>query len=152
MTHSFHIPVLGLAFSIDSPLKVARYGISSVISIVDDELIERIRAYYSKLNNIDFLPITKKDQDFRAKRITAYLNLVKQLVKEQTAGMRAQLMEANAEVARYFNLLPDNNPIKAQYDQMLKETDDKTRNQLSLHLHSCIQPGDIDVNIMSKVG
>lgn len=60
MTHSFHIPVLGLAFSIDSPLKVARYGISSVISIVDDELIERIRAYYSKLNNIDFLPITKK--------------------------------------------------------------------------------------------
>ncbi|SUJ17966.1 Uncharacterised protein [Sphingobacterium spiritivorum] len=151
MTHSFHIPVLGLAFSIDSPLKVARYGISSVISIVDDELIERIRAYYSKLNNIDFLPITKKDQDFRAKRITAYLNLVKQLVKEQTAGMRAQLMEANAEVARYFNLLPDNNPIKAQYDRMLKETDDTTRNHLSRQLHSCIQPGDIDVNIMSKV-
>jgi hypothetical protein len=32
MSHAFHIPVLGLGFSIDTPLKVARYGISSVIS------------------------------------------------------------------------------------------------------------------------
>ena len=38
--HSFHIPVLGLAFSIDTPIRVARFGISSVISIVDDILID----------------------------------------------------------------------------------------------------------------
>ena len=31
--HSFHIPVLGLGYSIDTPVKVARFGISSVISI-----------------------------------------------------------------------------------------------------------------------
>jgi len=30
--HSFHIPVMGTGFTIDTPLKVARYGISSVIS------------------------------------------------------------------------------------------------------------------------
>ena len=44
--HTFHIPVMGLAFTVDSPLKVARYGISSVVSIVDDILIEKMREYY----------------------------------------------------------------------------------------------------------
>ena len=38
--HHFHIPVMGIAFTIDSPIKVAKYGISSVISIVEDKLIE----------------------------------------------------------------------------------------------------------------
>jgi hypothetical protein len=38
--HSFH-PVMGLAYTIDSPIRVAQYGISSVISIADDELIEK---------------------------------------------------------------------------------------------------------------
>jgi hypothetical protein len=41
--HTFHIPVMGLAFSIDTPVKVARFGISSVVSIVDDVLIEQMR-------------------------------------------------------------------------------------------------------------
>ena len=31
--HTFHIPVMGLAYTVDSPVKVARFGISSVISI-----------------------------------------------------------------------------------------------------------------------
>ena len=44
--HSFHIPVMGIGYSIDSPIKVARYGISSVISLVDDILIEEMRKYY----------------------------------------------------------------------------------------------------------
>ena len=36
--HQFHIPVMGTAFTIDTPLKVARFGISSVVSLCDDEL------------------------------------------------------------------------------------------------------------------
>lgn len=35
--HTFHIPVMGLAYTIDSPIRVAHYGISSVISIADDD-------------------------------------------------------------------------------------------------------------------
>jgi hypothetical protein len=50
MSHTFHIPVLGLGYSIDTPLKVSRYGISSVLSIVDDELTERMREYHSRQN------------------------------------------------------------------------------------------------------
>ena len=34
--HQFHIPVMGLGFTIDTPVKIARYGINSAISIVED--------------------------------------------------------------------------------------------------------------------
>jgi hypothetical protein len=39
--HSFHIPVIGLAFTIDSPIKIVKYRISSVVSIVDDILLKK---------------------------------------------------------------------------------------------------------------
>ena len=79
MSHTFHIPVLGLAYSVDTPIKVARYGISSVVSIVDDILIERMRQLYTEKNNEVFVPIDPNETDFRSKRITAYLNLVKKI-------------------------------------------------------------------------
>ena len=59
MSHTFHIPVLGLGYSIDTPLKVARYGISSVVSIVDDLLIERMREFHLQQNNQPYIPIKK---------------------------------------------------------------------------------------------
>ena len=74
--HTFHIPVMGLAYTIDSPIRVAKYGISSVISIMDDELIEKMNAFYSKKFDIPYHEITQKIHDYRAKRITSYLNLV----------------------------------------------------------------------------
>ena len=89
MSHTFHIPVLGLGYSIDTPLKVARYGISSTMSIVDDELIERMRRHHSQLNGEDFAPVLKNDEDARAKRITLYLNLVDRLVKRQFEALKA---------------------------------------------------------------
>lgn len=46
--HSFSIPVMGTGHSIDSPIRVGPYGIDSVISIVDDLLVERIRKHYCK--------------------------------------------------------------------------------------------------------
>jgi hypothetical protein len=81
MSHTFHIPVLGLAYSVDTPLKVARYGISSVASIVDDISIERIRKYYAEQNQQVFVPIDDSEEDYRAKRITAYLNMMNKMVK-----------------------------------------------------------------------
>ena len=58
--HTFHIPVMGLAFTIDSPVKVARFGLSSVISIIEDNLIEKMRSYYYNLINEEYKPITSK--------------------------------------------------------------------------------------------
>ena len=41
--HTFHIPVMGTAFTADSALKVAHYGINTVIALADDVLLERLR-------------------------------------------------------------------------------------------------------------
>ena len=66
---------MGTGFSIDTPIKVAKYGISSVISIVDDCLIEDMRKYLTTRGK-DYTPISNEDEDHRARRITAHLNLV----------------------------------------------------------------------------
>ena len=80
---NFHIPVMGLAYTIDSPIRVAHLGISSVISIMDDELIERVNAYYSKQFALPYNETTTKELDYRARRITNYLNTVNRIVKEK---------------------------------------------------------------------
>ena len=107
--HSFHIPVMGLAFTIDTPVKVAHYGISSVISIVEDGLIEDMRKHYCGLHQLPYIAITEKQEDYRAKRITAYLNLVNILVKQNTEALRRQPFEAGKGIVKYFELLPAEN-------------------------------------------
>lgn len=151
MTHTFHIPVLGLAFSIDSAIKVARYGISTVMSIVDDELIERIRAYYCKLNQLAFHPIHKQEEDYRASRITAYLDLVKTLVEQQMETLKQQPFTADSDLTKYFQLLPESHPARPIYHAMEIETNTSIKRQLQELLVGYVKPGEIDVNIMSKV-
>ena len=57
--HKFHIPVMGLGFTIDTPVKIARYGINSAISIVEDNLIEQMREFYcNKLNFASSKPVS----------------------------------------------------------------------------------------------
>jgi len=67
--HSFHIPVMGIGFTIDTPLKVSQYGIDSVISLVDDILLEKLRKMYCGKYELPYNEITEKTEDFRAKRI-----------------------------------------------------------------------------------
>ncbi len=81
--HSFHIPVMGLAFTIDSPIKVAQYGINSVVSIVDDVLIEKINEFYSHKYKLPFQYFPTKQLDSRAQRITSYLNNMDTIVKQK---------------------------------------------------------------------
>lgn len=151
MTHTFHIPVLGLAFSIDSAVKVAQYGISSVMSIVDDELIERMRYYYCGQYQIPYHPIAKTEEDYRAKRITAYLNLVQFVVNRQITALKQQPFTESSEVTKYFQLLPDSHPSKPIYHAMEIETNLAIKTELQDLLINYLKPGDIDVNIMSKV-
>ncbi len=58
--HSFHIPVMGLGYTVDTPVKVAHYGISSVISLVDDIMMEKMREMYCAKFNLPFQAITNK--------------------------------------------------------------------------------------------
>ena len=132
--HTFHIPVMGTCFTIDSPLKVAKYGISSVISLVDDTLIENMRKYYCQKTGEPYQPITKKDADFRAKRITAYLDLVDKIVQQQFTELKASAFEIGTEITKYFELLPASSPLKLLYNLMLKtnDPDDKAKMQNKL--------------------
>jgi len=78
--HSFHIPVMGIGFTLDTPMKVSQYGMASAISLVDDMLIEKLRQLYSEKFDIPYKEISNRIEDFRALRITSYLNLVQTMV------------------------------------------------------------------------
>jgi len=149
--HTYHIPVMGTAFSIDTPVKVARYGIHSVISLVDDTLIEQMRKFYSEKENEHYTPITKYDDDFRAKRITAYLDLVDRIVQRQFAELKASAFEPGTEITKYFELLPEDSVLKAAWRHMLACPDAKLKIDLQKNLRESIRPGDINVNIMTKL-
>ena len=81
--HSFHIPVMGIGFTIDTPLMVSQHGIDSVISLVDDILLEKLRKMYCDKFEIPYKEIAEQTEDFRAKRITSYLNLMNHLAKKK---------------------------------------------------------------------
>lgn len=149
--HSFHIPVMGLAFTVDSPIKVARFGISSVISIIEDKLIELMRQHYYKQIDKPYIPITQKEDDYRARRITDYLNLVDEIVRNQVDKLRKSAFDAGSEIVKYFEMLPEQNVARQLYLKMKEMTDPGEREHLQQYLRSQIRPGTIDVNIMTKV-
>ena len=149
--HTFHIPVLGLAYSIDTPVKVARFGISSVISIMDDQLIEDMRKHYCRETGEHYQLIPQTDTDHRAKRITAYLNLVNKIVSNQIAELQCLPFVEGSEIMKYFELLPDSSFAKKLFCDMVLLPEGAEKNLLQDELRSAIVPGAIDVNIMSKV-
>ncbi|MGE4170566.1 MAG: hypothetical protein AB7F28_07600 [Candidatus Margulisiibacteriota bacterium] len=151
LIHSVHIPVMGTSFTIDTPLRVAKYGISSVMSIGDDELCETMRDYHAKANDLPFEPIKKWSEDFRAKRITAYLDLVDHLIKTQFEALKATAFEPGSEITKYFEMLPTTSPLHTDYLAMLAEKDEAKKQALQTHLRNRMRPGKADVNIMTKI-
>lgn len=148
--HTFYIPVMGTGFTIDTPLFVAKYGISSVVSLVDDGLIEQMRKFWCEKTSKLYEPIGSRDQDARARRITAYLNLMQKIINQQIVELKANSFEPNSEISRYFSMLPDNE-LKQKYKNMLAEHDPSEKLRLQDQLRQAIVPGNIDVNIMTKL-
>jgi hypothetical protein len=147
--HSFHIPVMGTGFMIDAPLRVAKYGISSVLSLVDDVLIEQMRRFHCQREGELYEEIANGDEDARARRITAYLNLLDRLVRRQVTALQASAFEPGSEITRYYDMLPEG-PLATEYREMLAagDTSERTLRQDRLRLRAV--PGSIDVNIMAK--
>ena len=148
--HSFHIPVMGTGFTIDTPLRVAKYGISSVIPLVDDVLVEQVRKFHCEKHGEPYEQITSSNQDARALRITAYLNLVDRLVRPQVEELQASPFEDGSEITRYFEMLPET-PLKRAYDEMLATTDPEAKARMQEDLRQHAVPGSIDINIMTKL-
>lgn len=149
--HTFHIPVMGLAFTVDSPVKVARFGISSVISIVEDRLIEMMRAHYYPTIGQPYQPISMQEPDYRAKRITDYLNLVQTIVQKQMHKLKEEAFEIGSDVARYFEMLPDDSILKNIYLDMIHCPNQMEKAEKQAFLKSQLVAGRIDVNIMTKL-
>lgn len=148
--HRFHIPVMGLGYTIDTPLKVARFGISSVVSIIEDNLIEQMRKYHCEMAKEVFVPISETNNDHRALRITEYLNLIKRVLMRQMDVLKSELFEEGNEIVKYFEMLPDDSSLKKIYVGMKKMKEGEERRSIQKILRDSIIAGAIDVNIMTK--
>lgn len=149
--HKFHIPVMGTGHSVDTPIRVAHLGITSVISIVDDLLVERIRQHYSQKHNLPYQKIPRYAEDGRARRITAYLETVREIVARKTEAVRQLPFFAENEKKKYFDLLPDNSLPKKEYRKLLGMKPGPEREAQEKILTDAMIPGSIDVNIMVKL-
>lgn len=149
--HQFSIPVMGTGHSIDSPIRVGPYGINSVISIVDDLLVERIRKYYCKKFDFEYSNIARNAKDGRARRITAYLDTVQEIVEKKFSAIKNQPFFEQNDKAKYFELLPDGSMLKRKYNELMNSAKGGLRDKLACELSRLMQPGSIDVNIMAKV-
>lgn len=143
--HNFHIPVMGIGYTADSPLKVAIYGIDSVISLVDDILLEKLRKYYCQQNNIYYTEITNNTIDYRALRITAYLNLIHDLIQDQVNILKNITSLKNQKLIEYINHLPLKSILKKKLINSVSVQETKEL------LNKYLVLGSIDVNIMTKV-
>jgi len=149
--HTFQIPVMGIGFTIDTPFKVAPFGISSVLSLGDDLLAERMRVFYCNKMNIPFIEIAKDDLDKRAKRITLYLNVMNRLVKNKFHELKSASFDKGSDLTKYFEMLPDMSSLKKEYKRMTEETDSTVVTKIQQWLRDNMEPGSIDVNIMTKL-
>jgi len=149
--HTFHIPVMGLGYTIDTPVKVAHFGISSVVSIIEDELLERMREFHSQAAGETFVPIPKVELDHRALRITAYLDLLQRVVRRNMERVRREPFTPGSDSTKYFELMPEGTPLKERFEHARSLPPGAERKALEDSLRQAMRPGTIDVNIMSKI-
>lgn len=138
---------MGIAYTIDTPIKVAHLGISSVVSIIEDTLLESVRKTYTEKAGQFFNPITDLEEDAKAKRVTAYLNLLCEVTQQKFAHFKESCTLAEAK--KYIQLLSEDSRIKRGYNNLvrLKSSD----LDLISYVRKHATQGDVDVNIMTKL-
>ncbi len=148
--HTFHIPVMGTGYTVESPIKVAQYGIDSVVPITDHYMMEQVREMYCKESGLEYEAEDLSNSDARSNVIRKYLDLMHDIVTEKFELLRNSEFTEGSEITKYFELLPDNNKLKQLYNEMLVTNGDE---QLHLQesLRKLMKAGSIDVNIMTKL-
>ncbi|MDG5799748.1 hypothetical protein QA597_05145 [Marinilabiliaceae bacterium ANBcel2] len=146
--HTFHIPVMGIGFTIDSPIKIAHLGISSAISLVDDILIERMRELYSNKYDLPYSFVPHNEEDSRAKRITAYLNTVNTIVNQKVSSFKESVIKKRDELNQLIDILPPKSLLK---ENLIAAYKAKSNSLIYETIEKYYKPGSIDVNIMTKL-
>lgn len=149
--HTFHIPVMGLGFTIDTPLKVAKYGITSVVSIMEDHLIEDIRKKIAESYGKEYSEINVNEFDYRSKRITAYLDLINKIVLEQYETIKKLPLGQENQLDEYFEMLPQLSVPYRLYQRFKHCEDNWTKKAFEKELLDYVRLGNIEVNIMTKL-
>ena len=142
---------MGIGFTLDTPIRVARYGIGSCVSLVDDLLIEQVRRSYCEQLGEPYEEIGKGAADGRARRIRAYLDLVQRLALDGFERTRRSSWDDPKGIRRYFELLPPHSPLHALRAQMLAAPEGPERDRLDASLRDELRPGPIEANIMTKL-
>lgn len=148
-THSMYIPIMGIGFTIDTPLKVSQYGIDSSISLIDDMIIEKFRKYFCEKYEIPYKEITDKIDDFRAKRITSYLNLINDLSQNKFEELKNNILNTKDAIYEYLNMFPDNSTLKQDFKKLTEKY--FNFDEIKTWLKNYLSMGSIDVNIMTKI-
>ncbi|THV57000.1 hypothetical protein EZV76_16270 [Flagellimonas alvinocaridis] len=147
--HSFHIPVMGIAFTIDSPLKVAPFGIDSSISLVDDILLEKMRKMYCERFEIPYHEISENMHDFRARRIKSYLDLIKEHAEKKFEQIKDITHGMSEGLKQYLDMLPNTSSLKKRFKAWELSACDL--NSLKRLIDNNLSMGNIEVNIMTKL-
>lgn len=147
--HTFHIPVMGIGFTVDSALKVAPLGIDSVMSLSGHKLHEKLRELYCEKYGVEYEEITEKVEDYKAKRTTAYLNLLNDLTTKTFEEYKNSTSHYKSEIEECIDLLPNNLKLKKEFHDLMENCSDvdKCKNWIESNL----KLGSIDVNIMTKL-
>lgn len=155
MVHNIHIPVMGICYTVDTPIRVAQYGITSVISLVDDGLLEEYRMAYGARLGRDVGPA----EALRAARIRAYLDFVASEVEEKfrkLCGLRIGGGKDAFAVGtagglnakdKYFLMLPADSPLRAEYESVCGMPGLR-RVAAEADLTKKMEAGEIQANIM----
>jgi hypothetical protein len=107
MVHKIHIPVMGICYTADTPVRVAHLGITSVISLVDDGLLEEYRMAYAERLGLDL----GSPQTARIGRIRSYLDFVADEVERKFNRLCAGRFDGGSDKDLYFLMLPLDSPL-----------------------------------------
>ena len=159
MVHKIHIPVMGICYTADTPIRVSHFGITSVISLVDDGLLEKYRMAYGERLGVD----VGSPQTTRIGRIRSYLDFV---VDESARkfdwirGLRFARCVGDGRVPcaglspcglndkdRYFMMLPADSPLRQEYEYVCGLSG-LSRVSAEMELTRKMEAGEIQANIM----
>ena len=143
MVHKIHIPVMGICYTADTPIRVAHFGITSVISLVDDGLLEEYRMAYAERLGLDL----GSPQTTRIGRIRSYLDFVADEVDRKFERLCAERFDGGSDKDRYFLMLPLNSRLRVEYDGIFAKTG-LARIAAEAALTEKMEPGEIQANIM----
>ena len=143
MVHKIHIPVMGICYTADTPIRVAHFGITSVISLVDDGLLEEYRMAYAERLGLDL----GSPQTTRIGRIRSYLDFVADEVERKFTRLCAERFDGGSDKDRYFLMLPLDSRLRVEYDGVFAKTG-LSRIAAEAALTEKMQPGEIQANIM----